>query len=108
MRAHDAGERIAIRDPDPRKPKLGGARDHLLGMRGPAQKRKIRHRRQFGEPRLKADHLSLPPARGGKVAGRSRGRMRGSAAFCRRPLESLERRQPTFDCGDDRLAHIVD
>ena len=55
VRAHDAGERVAVGDPDPGKPELGGARDHLLGMRGSAQKRKIRHRRQFGEPRLRPD-----------------------------------------------------
>jgi hypothetical protein len=56
MRAHDAGQRVAIRDPDPGKLKLGRALNHLLGMRGSAQKRKIRHRREFGEPRLKPDH----------------------------------------------------
>ena len=55
VRAHDSGERIAIGDTDSSESKLGGARDHLLGMRGPAQKRKIRHRRKFGEPRLKPD-----------------------------------------------------
>ena len=64
MRAHDAGERVAIRDPDSREPKFGGARDHLLGMRGPAQKRKIRHRRQFGELRLEPDHPLPSPASG--------------------------------------------
>ncbi len=55
VRAHDAGERVAVGDPDPGEPKLGGARDHFLGMRGSVQKRKIRHRGQFGEPRLKPD-----------------------------------------------------
>ena len=70
MRAHDACERIAIRDPNSRKPKLDGALNHLLRMRGPAQKRKIRHRRQFGEARLKPDHLPSP-ACGEKVSARS-------------------------------------
>ena len=46
---------VAVGDPDPGKPEFGGARDHFLGMRGSAQKGKIRHRRQFGEPRLKPD-----------------------------------------------------
>ena len=70
MRAHDARERVAIRDPDCGKPQLGRARDHLLGMRGPAQKRKIRHRRELGEPRLKPDHLSLLPHRAPKLQRR--------------------------------------
>ena len=55
VRAHDASERVMVGDPEPCEPKLGGARDHLLGMRGSAQKRKIRHRRQFGEPRFRPD-----------------------------------------------------
>ena len=55
VRAHDSGECIAVGDPDPGKPELGGARDHFLRMRGPAQERKICHRREFGEPRLKPD-----------------------------------------------------
>ena len=33
MSAHDAGERVAVGDPDPRKPERGGARRHLLRMR---------------------------------------------------------------------------
>jgi hypothetical protein len=55
MRAHDAGERVAVGDPDSRKPELGCARNHLLGMRGPAEKGEIRHHREFSEPRLKPD-----------------------------------------------------
>ena len=60
MRAHDAGERVAVGDPDPGQLQLGRARDHLLRMRGPAQKRKIRHPRQLGEARLEADHPNTP------------------------------------------------
>ena len=60
MRPHDARQRVAIRNSDPCELKLGGARDHLFRMRGPAQKRKIRHRRQLGEAGAKADHPLLP------------------------------------------------
>ena len=95
MRAHDAGQRIAIRDPNSRKPKLGRARDHLLGMRGPAQKRKICHRRQFGEPRLKADHSLLPLA--GKAA---QGRIGQRAPHHRRPHGAAIVGQYAFACGN--------
>ena len=60
MRAHDASQRVAIRDSDPCELKLGGARHHLFRMRGPAQERKIRHRRQLGKAGVKADHESRP------------------------------------------------
>ncbi len=63
MRAHDARERVAVGDPDPSEPELGGALDHLLGMRGAAQKREIRGSRQFGEKRLSADQGPLPATR---------------------------------------------
>jgi hypothetical protein len=33
--------------------------------------------------------------------------MRGRAALYRQRLVSFERRQPTLDCGEDRLAYIV-
>ena len=60
MGAHDFGERIPVGDPDPGEPKFGRPRHHLLGMRGSAQKREIRRRREFREARLDADHLLLP------------------------------------------------
>ena len=69
MRAHDAGEGVAVGDPDPRKPELRRPRHHLLGMRGPAQEREIRRRRQFGEARL--DHHLL--SAGGEKVARSAG-----------------------------------
>ena len=62
VRAHDAGKRVMVGDPDPGKPEFGGARDHFLRMRGSAQKRKICHRREFGEPRLKPDQGAAPRA----------------------------------------------
>ena len=62
VRAHDAGERVAVGDSDPGEPQFRRSRDHLLRMRGPAQKREIRRRRQLGEARLEADHRSLRPA----------------------------------------------
>ena len=74
MRAHDAGERIAVGDPDPGEPEPGCARDHFLGMRGPAQEGEIGRRREFREPRLKLDQ-GAAPARG--VASRRRGAMSG-------------------------------
>ena len=49
MRAHDAGERVAVGDADPGEAQLGRARDQFLGMRSAAQKRKIRRRRELGE-----------------------------------------------------------
>src|ERR1700677_172454 len=67
MRAHNTGERVAIGDPDPGEAEFGGARGHLLGMRGSAQKGKIRHRRQFGEPRLKPDQGGAAPSACEKV-----------------------------------------
>ena len=55
VRAHDAGERgCGRRSPTPANPS-SAARNHVLGMRGSAQKRKIRHRRQFCEARLRPD-----------------------------------------------------
>jgi hypothetical protein len=67
MRAHHAGERIAVGDADPGKPERGGARDQLLRVRRAAQEREIRRRRQLGVAARKADH-ALPSACGGKVA----------------------------------------
>ena len=55
VRAHNTGERVAVGYPDPGETEFGGARDHFLGMRGSAEKGKIRHRRQFGKSRLKPD-----------------------------------------------------
>ena len=78
MRAHDAGERVAVGDPDPGKPQFGRPRDHLLRMRGPAQEGEVRHRRKLGEAGLNPDHRSLLPQAG--EGGRAKpGRMRGSA-----------------------------
>ena len=87
MRPHDARERIAIGDPDPRKFEFGGARDHFLGMRSPAQKRKIRHRRQLGEARLEADHESRPSS--GRA---SRVHLLPQAGEGMRPLSRLRER----------------
>jgi hypothetical protein len=61
VRAHNAGERVAVGYTDPGEAEFGGARDHLLGMRGSAQKGKIRRRRQFGESRLKPDQGGAAP-----------------------------------------------
>ena len=60
MRAHDAGERVAIGDADPGEAQLGRARDEFLGVRSAAQKRKIRRRRELGEARREADHANTP------------------------------------------------
>ena len=62
VRAHDSGERVAVGDPDSGKAELGGARDHLLRVRGAAQKREIGRRREFSEPRLKPDQGAAPRA----------------------------------------------
>ena len=62
MRAHHAGERVAVGDADPGKPERGGARDQLLRMRRAAQEREIRRRRQLGVAAREADHLPSPLA----------------------------------------------
>ena len=48
MRAHDARDRIAVGDPDPRMAERGRGRHELLRMRGAAQEGKIRGRGEFG------------------------------------------------------------
>ena len=60
MGAHDPGERIAVGDAEPGEAEPRRLGDQLLGMRGPAQKREIRRRRQFGEAGLGADHANNP------------------------------------------------
>ena len=84
VRAHDAGERVAIGDADPRQTEFGGARDELFRVRSAAKERKIRRRREFGEARGEADHLPSPLAGegGAPKARRMRGR-RASAFFPR-------------------------
>src|SRR5271163_512581 len=73
MRPDDAGERVAIGDSDPGDAEFGGARDKLFWMRSPAQKRKIRRRRQLGETRRDADHRPSPLT--GEGGAKRRGRM---------------------------------
>ena len=70
MRAHDARERIAIRDADPRQPQRRRARDEFLRMRSAAKERKIRRRRKLGEALGEADHLPFSRLRE-KVARRA-------------------------------------
>ncbi len=70
MRPDDAGERVAIGDPNSIEPQFGGARNKLFGMRSAAQKREIRRRREFGEARGEADHLPFSRLRE-KVDARS-------------------------------------
>jgi hypothetical protein len=47
MRAHHAGNGIAIAQPNAIEPNLDGLQHELLGMRGAAQKREIRRNGEF-------------------------------------------------------------
>ena len=71
MRAHDAGERVAIGDADPRPTRAPPRARPFLGVRGAAQKRKVGRRRELGEARARRIMTSLPPLAGeGRVDGR--------------------------------------
>ena len=54
MGAHNAGERIAVGDAKAGEPQGHRRRDEFFGMRGAAQKREIRRRREFGVARRHA------------------------------------------------------
>ena len=49
MRAHDAGQRIAVGDADGGEPQLRRLADHLVRMRRPAQEREVGGGYQLGE-----------------------------------------------------------
>ena len=49
MRAHHAGQRIAVGDADGGEPQLRRLPDHLVRMRRPAQEREVGGRHQLGE-----------------------------------------------------------
>ena len=60
MRAHDAGQRIAIGDPDAGEPLRHRRRDKFFRVRGAAQKGEIRRRRQLGVAMRNARHAKRP------------------------------------------------
>ena len=49
VRAHHAGQRVAVGDADGGQPQLRRLPDHLLRMRGPAQEREVGGGHQLGE-----------------------------------------------------------
>ena len=50
VRAHDAGERVAVGDADAVEPQRDRLRDKLFGVRGATQEREVRGDAEFGEP----------------------------------------------------------
>jgi hypothetical protein len=57
MGAHDAGDRIAVAQPDAGKPDMRSLQHQLLGMRGAAQEREIRG---DGEFEIARHHAYIP------------------------------------------------